>query len=109
MDFCLINTKGNNSPSLKPLSRSLNDQLPNLALAASPLYLLFSQPIDVEAQSHPDLECTRASVLMKGEVGERKLKRARRTHCNEWKHTASWLMALKLHSHKRINSLGHII
>lgn len=46
---------------------------------------------------------------MKGAVGEHKLKRARRTYCNEWEHTASWLMVLKLHSHKRINSLGHII
>lgn len=46
---------------------------------------------------------------MKWGVGEPILKRARRTYCHEWKHTASWLMVLKVHSHKRINNLGHII
>lgn len=53
VDFCLIYTKGNNSPSLKPLSRSLNDQLPNLALAASPLYLLFLHAVDVRPNLIP--------------------------------------------------------
>ena len=53
VDFCLIRTKGNNFPSLKPLSRSLNDWLPNLALAPSPPCLLFLHAIDVRPNLIP--------------------------------------------------------
>lgn len=53
VDFCLIHTKGNNFPSLKPLSRSLNDWLPNLALAPSPPSLLFLHAIDVRPNLIP--------------------------------------------------------
>lgn len=53
VNFYLIQTKRNNFPSSKPVSRSLNDQLPNLVLAASPPCLLFPHAIDVRPNLIP--------------------------------------------------------